>query len=62
MNGNRIERMKGYIERTSGMEDRRYSLDMLEADALYEMARQKSLILALVLAFDYGRAKGTRCT
>ena len=54
----RIEKMEKYIERTGDL-GTMYSLSMLEAQALVEIWKQNR-IEAILLAFNYGRAKGYR--
>ena len=54
----RIEKMEKYIERTGDL-GTMYSLSMVEAQALVEIWKQNR-IEAILLAFNYGRAKGYR--
>lgn len=54
----RIEKMEKYIERTGDL-GTMYSLSIVEAQALVEIWKQNR-IEAILLAFNYGRAKGYR--
>lgn len=54
----RIEKMEKYIERTGDL-CTMYSLSIVEAQALVEIWKQNR-IEAILLAFNYGRAKGYR--
>lgn len=58
-----LEKMRNYIKRTpiTRREDLRYALEFYEGAALVELA-EKDLFGAVLLAFEYGRAKGTRRT
>lgn len=51
-----VEKMRRYIERTGAKFPTSYSMSMSELDALREM----ELFEALLLAFEYGQAKGFR--
>lgn len=51
-----VEKMRRYIERTGAKFPTSYGMSMSELDALREM----ELLEALVLAFEYGQAKGFR--
>lgn len=52
-----IDKMRRYIERTGEKFPSAYHLSMGELEALKGMGTLE----ALVLAFEYGRAKGARC-
>lgn len=55
--------MQRYIERTgnfAGSRNARYQAKSSELSALYSLCLNGSLFEALVLAYDYGRAKGYR--
>ena len=51
-----VEKIRRYIERTGAEFPKSYDLNMGELEALATMGRLE----ALALAFEYGRAKGTR--
>ena len=53
-----IEKMEKYIEKTGDL-GTMYSLSMVEAQALVELWTQNR-IDAILVAFNYGRAKGYR--
>ena len=61
MKRTQIEKMKNYIEKTplTRREDRLYSLEFCEGDAILSLAKQDTF-KAVLLAFEYGRAKGRR--
>ena len=54
----RIEKMEKYIKRTANL-GARYSLSTVETLDLVESCKQNRLE-AILLAFNYGRAKGYR--
>lgn len=58
-----IGKIRNYIKRTpiTRQDNLRYALEFYEGAALIELA-EKDLLGAVLLAFEYGRAKGTRRT
>lgn len=57
-----LEKIQKYIDRTKLDKDDRYYIVLGEVFALFDKARgdNNSLYDAIVLAFDYGKAKGYR--
>ena len=57
-----IEKIKRYIERTKMPETKRYSMNIIETLELARSTRGEDSngIEAVVIAFEYGKAKGYR--